>query len=208
MPTIYVISKPQHKIFIETALALTKGGRDYWANSPESVVMRDHWDVSMGGCLVFWKLSLITPHSIFFTHHSSLITHHLSLKLPQFPKPHPFGTYFQLLITQCFLLFVGPIPEHLVKYFLMFMLFSASYFLFLFFFPSTPNTQTHRTQIALKHHSSPPSSSIHRTQHPIEKNYHRANHKTSNQSTIADPTIHTTNTFNTTTNYTIKLRKN
>ena len=96
----------------------------------------------MGGCLVFWKLLLITPHSIFFTHHSSLITHHLSLKLPQFPKPHPFGTYFQFLITQCFLLFVGPIPEHLVKYFLMFMLFSASYFLFLFFFPSTPNTQT------------------------------------------------------------------
>ena len=134
MPTIYAISKPQHKIFIETALALTKGGRDYWANSPESVVMRDHWDVSMGGCLVFWKLSLITPHSIFFTHHLSLITHHLSLKLPQFPKPHPFGTYFQLLITQCFLLFVGPIPKHLVKYFLMFMLFSASYFLFLFFF--------------------------------------------------------------------------
>ena len=133
MPTIYAISKPQHKIFIETALALTKGGRDYWANSPESVVMRDHWDVSMGGCLVFWKLSLITPHSIFFTHHLSLITHHLSLKLPQFPKPHPFGTYFQLLITQCFLLFVGPIPEHLVKYFLMFMLFSASYFFFFLF---------------------------------------------------------------------------
>ena len=81
----------------------------------------------MGGCLVFWKLLLITPHSIFFTHHSSL-------KLPQFPKPHPFGTYFQLLITQCFLLFVGPIPEHLVKYFLMFMLFSASYFLFIYLF--------------------------------------------------------------------------
>ena len=41
MLTIYAISKPQHKIFIETALALTEGGWDYWANSPESVVMRD-----------------------------------------------------------------------------------------------------------------------------------------------------------------------
>ena len=86
----------------------------------------------------------------------------------------------------------------------------ASYFFsFLFsFFPSTPNTQTHRTQIALKHRSLPPSSSIHQTQHPTKKNHHCANHKTSNQSTIANPTIHTTNTFNTTTNYTLKLRKN
>ena len=33
------------------------------------------------------------------------------------------------------------------------------------------------------------------TQHPIEKTHQHANHKTSNQSTIADPVIHTTNTF-------------
>ena len=139
----------------------------------------------MGGCLVFWKLLLITPHSIFFTHHSSL-------KLPQFPKPHPFGTYFQLLITQCFLLFMGPVPEHLVKYFLMFMLFSASYFLFIYlFFLQPPIPKLIEPKLL--------SSTVH---------YHCVNHKTSNLSTIADLAIHTTNTFNTTTNYTIKLRKN
>ena len=33
------------------------------------------------------KPSLITPHSIF-------VTHHLSLKIPQFSKPHTFGTLF------------------------------------------------------------------------------------------------------------------
>ena len=58
--------------------------------------------------MVFLFSSLITHHSIFVTHHSSLIIHHLSLKIPQFPQPHPFGTCFQLLVTQFFLLFVGP----------------------------------------------------------------------------------------------------
>ena len=60
------------------------------------------------GCLVFKKQSLITSHSIFLTHHSSL-------KISQFLKSHTFGTYFKLLITQTFLLFMGPILEQLVR---------------------------------------------------------------------------------------------
>ena len=51
----------------------------------------------------FFFSSLITSHSIFVTHHSSL-------KILKFLIPHPFGTYFQLLITQFFLLFVGLVP--------------------------------------------------------------------------------------------------
>ena len=55
-------------------------------------------------CLVLKKWSLITHHSVFITHH---------LKYLNF-IPHLFGTYFQFLITQFFLLFVGPMPEHYV----------------------------------------------------------------------------------------------
>ena len=61
------------------------------------------------GFFFFFFLLLITHHLIFVTHHS-FITHHSSLKIPQFLIPHPFGTYFQLLITQFFLLFVGLMP--------------------------------------------------------------------------------------------------
>ena len=45
------------------------------------------------------------------THHSIFITHHL--KYQNF-LPHLFDTYFQFLITQFFLLFVGRMPEHYV----------------------------------------------------------------------------------------------
>ena len=44
----------------------------------------------------FFLSSLITLHSIFATHHSSL-------KIPQFPQPHPFGTHHSILL----LLFVS-----------------------------------------------------------------------------------------------------
>ena len=71
-----------------------------------------------------------------------------------------FGTCFQLLITQKILLFVGPMDwlgAAFTSYFFSFFFFlqppipklielGASFF----FFPLTPNTQTHRTQIALK----------------------------------------------------------
>ena len=40
-----------------------------------------------------------------------MVTHHL--KYQNF-LPHLFDTYFQFLITQFFLLFVGPMPEHYV----------------------------------------------------------------------------------------------
>ena len=55
--------------------------------------------------------SLITRYSSPIIYQSSLITHHS--KYPQFPT-HLFGTYYQFLITQFFLLFVEPIPEHYV----------------------------------------------------------------------------------------------
>ena len=128
-----------------------------------------------------------------------------------------FGTCFQLWLLKKFY-FLWDARIDLVQLLHFFFLQppipkltepKASYFFFFFsFFPSTPNIQTHRTQIALKNRSSPPSSSIHQTQHPTKNNHHCANHKTSNQSTITNPAIHTTNTFNTTTNYTLKLRKN
>ena len=59
--------------------------------------------------MVFKKPSLITPHSIFVTHH---------LKYPNFLNPIYLAHYFQFLITQIFLLFVRPIPKHLVRAFL------------------------------------------------------------------------------------------
>ena len=59
---------------------------------------------TLGGYLVFKKPSLITPHSIFIIHH---------LKYPNFLNPIYLAHYFQFLITQIFLLFVRPIPEHL-----------------------------------------------------------------------------------------------
>ena len=96
------------------------------------------------GFFFFFFLSLITPRSIFITHHSSL-------KIPQLPTPHPFGTITQLVITQIFQMFVGPIP---VTW--------CSFYIFLFFCflqPPIPKlteprgkkkknleTQTHRTQ--------------------------------------------------------------
>ena len=47
---------------------------------------------SIRGCLVLKKPSLITPHSIFVTHHSSL-------KIPQFPIPHTFGTHHSVMFS-------------------------------------------------------------------------------------------------------------
>ena len=60
---------------------------------------------------LFGFKKMVTHHSVFIIHHSSLITHHS--KYPNF-LPYLFGTYFQCLITQFFLLFMGPIPEHYV----------------------------------------------------------------------------------------------
>ena len=57
---------------------------------------------------LFLFLSLITPHSIFVTHHSSL-------KIPQFSILTRLAHFTQLLITQFFYFFVGPIPEHNVR---------------------------------------------------------------------------------------------
>ena len=67
----------------------------------------------------YWFLGPIWFFFFFFfiTHHFSLNFRHSSLKIPQSPQPHPFGTYFQLLITQNFLLFVGPIAwAHVSEY--------------------------------------------------------------------------------------------
>ena len=52
--------------------------------------------------------SLSFHHPSLITHYSSLITHHL--KYPNFLS-HLFDIYFQFLITQFFLPFVGPMPE-------------------------------------------------------------------------------------------------
>ena len=67
------------------------------------------------------------------THYSIFVTHHSSLKIPQLPTSHPFGTITHLSSLNIFQLFVGLIP----------ITWCSFYF---FFFPSTPNTQTHRTQ--------------------------------------------------------------
>ena len=57
--------------------------------------------------------SLITQFSSSITHHLLLITHHL--KYHNF-LPHLFGIYFQFLITQFFLLFVGPMrKQHVIS---------------------------------------------------------------------------------------------
>ena len=61
------------------------------------------------GFFFFFFSSLITPHSIFATHHSSLIIHHSSLKISQFPIPIRLAHFTELLITQFFYFFVGPI---------------------------------------------------------------------------------------------------
>ena len=52
----------------------------------------------------------------FFFHHSSLLTQFPSLITYHLKYPTPFGTRFQFLITQFFLLFVGPIPKQHVKH--------------------------------------------------------------------------------------------
>ena len=51
--------------------------------------LSDEWwkQGNLRGCLVLKKPSLIT-------HHSSLNFHQSSFKIPQFPKPHTFGTLF------------------------------------------------------------------------------------------------------------------
>ena len=56
----------------------------------------------------FFFFFFITLHSIFVTYHSSL-------KIPQFRTPHPFGHYFQFSSINYFLLFMGPVPEQLVR---------------------------------------------------------------------------------------------
>ena len=76
----------------------------------------------------FYFSSLITSHSVFVTHQSSL-------KIPHHSTQSVFGTIIQLIITQNFQLFVGPIPVTWYSF----------YFYFLFF-PSTPSTQIHWTQ--------------------------------------------------------------
>ena len=72
----------------------------------------------------FYFSSLITSHSIFVTHQSSL-------KIPHHSTQSVFGTIIQLIITQNFQLFVGPIPVTWYNF---------------YFFPSTPSTQIHWTQ--------------------------------------------------------------
>ena len=64
------------------------------------------------GCLVLKKY-----HSSLLTQFSSLITYHL--KYPNFLNPTRLAHYFQFLITQIFLFFMGLILEHLVKAFLL-----------------------------------------------------------------------------------------
>ena len=56
-----------------------------------------------------WLKKMVTHHSSLITQFSSLVTDHLSFKIPQLPTPHPFGTITQIVITQNFQLFVGPI---------------------------------------------------------------------------------------------------
>ena len=97
------------------------------------------------GCLVSKKPSLITPHSIFFTHH---------LKYPNFLNPTCLAHYFQLLITQIFLLFVEPTTW--APYLHIHPLFSF----FFFFFHHSPPIPRHNSLFL----SAPPFSSSHRVQ--------------------------------------------
>ena len=73
-----------------------------------------HW-LFQGNLGAVWFLKFY--HSSLLTQFSSFITYHSSLKIPQFPMPHPFGTYFQLLITQFFLLLVRPMADSSLKEF-------------------------------------------------------------------------------------------
>ena len=83
------------------------------------------------GCLVFKKPSFITPHSIF-------ITHHLSLKIPQLPKVACLTIVSNFDNSKNFTFLWDPRID------LVQLLLLISFFLF--FFPSTPNTQTHRNK--------------------------------------------------------------
>ena len=64
----------------------------------------------------FYFSSLITPHSIFVTHQSSLkILHHSTQSV--------FDTIIQLIITQNFQLFVGPIPVTWYSFYFIYFIF-------------------------------------------------------------------------------------
>ena len=122
---------------------------------------------------------MLSHHSSLKYYHSSLYNSSLITENNPTSLGDMFDTCFQLLITQKNLLFVGlldwlgaaftdrlPSWTNSLNPILLLLL------LFFFFFPSTPNTQTHRTQIALKHCSSPPSSSIYRTQIALIASFH------------------------------------
>ena len=55
-----------------------------------------------------WFKKIVTQFSSLNFHYPSIVTHHS--KYPNF-LPHLFGTYFQFLITQFFLLFMRPMPS-------------------------------------------------------------------------------------------------
>ena len=92
--------------------------------------MRKRWR----DCLVFKKPSFIT-HSIFIIHHS--ITNHLSLKKSQFSKVACWALVSNFDNSKNF--------TFSETYKLTWCSFYFLFYLFIFF-PSTPNTQTHRTQ--------------------------------------------------------------
>ena len=100
-------------------------------------------------------------HSSLNFHHLSLITQYSSLKISQFPQPHPFGTCFQFLITQNFLLFVGPIAWLLTHNPLITLSLSmsflslGSFFLrvvsYIFFYHEETVSQRHSSSVTTNH---------------------------------------------------------
>ena len=133
-----------------------------------------------------------------------------------------FDTYFQFWQLKKNLLFVGPIDWVSAAFTLLFIIIIFFFqlpiskltepktffffFSFLFFLqPPTPKLTKPKLLSSIVHRL--PLHPLTEPSTQLKKNHHHANHKTSNQSIIADPAIHTT-TFNTTTNYTIELRKN
>ena len=83
-----------------------------------------------------WFKKMVTHHSVFVTHHSSLSFHHSSLitHYSSLKTPHSVWHYHSFVITQYFSTICGP---HSCT--------CAAFTLFIYFFPSTSNTQTHRT---------------------------------------------------------------
>ena len=96
--------------------------------------------------MVLKKPSLITSHLIFVTRH---------LKYPNFLNPTRLAHYFQLFITQIFLLFVGLIPDPLLEHLTHVYPLSPHKSSFFFFFHHSPPIPRH---IVLS--SSPPLHSL------------------------------------------------